>query len=92
MRKELFEVIEVCNQYDMETGFVSNGSLFTESAAKQLAGLQVKDIPISLDAPEEELNNWIRGHNARNRTMAGIKQLKRFGNTFSIFIPLPTVS
>ena len=85
MRKDLFDAIELCNEYNIETSFVSNGSLITEDVAKRFVKLHVKDIPISIDAPYEELNNWIRGEHAWNRTLEGIRQLKKYGNTFSIF-------
>lgn len=85
MRKELFEVIEFCNQLEIEAGFVSNGSLITEEAAERFAKLQVEDIPISLDGIYEELNDWVRGKNAWERTMEGIRCLKKYGVPFSIF-------
>ena len=83
MRKDLFDAIELCNEYNIETSFVSNGSLITEDVAKRFVKLHVKDIPISIDAPYEELNNWIRGENAWNRTLEGIRQLKKYGNIYS---------
>jgi len=85
MRKELLSVIEFCNHHNIEIGFVSNGSLITSEISKQFFHLGVKDIPISLDAPVSELNNWIRGMNTWNKTMEGIENLKKYNNTFSIF-------
>lgn len=85
MRKELFEVIEFCNLHGIETGFVSNGSLITLEVSERFSRLGIKDTPISVDAPFAELNDWIRGKDAWNRTMEGIKQMKKYNNTFSIY-------
>lgn len=85
MRKDLFSVIEFCTLHRIEIGFVTNASLITEEIANRLFQLGVKDIPVSLDAPVIELNDWIRGTNAWSKTMKGINNLKKFNNTFSIF-------
>lgn len=85
VRKDLFEIIEYCNQLGIEPSFVSNGSLITEEAARELKRLKVQDIPISLDGPDEERNNWVRGENAWNGTMEGIRCLKKHAVPFSIF-------
>jgi len=85
VRKDLFEIIEYCNQLDIEPSFVSNGSLITEEVAIKLKKFKMQDIPISLDGPNEERNNWIRGDNAWKRTMKGIYYLKKHGVSFSIF-------
>lgn len=85
LRKDIFEIIEYCNMLDIEPGFVSNGSLITEEVARELKRLNVQDIPISLDGPDEEINNWVRGEKAWNRAMDGIRCLKKYRVPFSIF-------
>ncbi|GLC79019.1 radical SAM protein [Lacrimispora brassicae] len=85
IRDDLFTVIETCNANSMEVGFVSNGSLITESISKKIFHLKLIDIPISVDAPIAALNDSIRGANAWDKTMRGIDNLKKYYNTFSIF-------
>ncbi len=86
LRKDILLLFELCIHLGLEVGFVTNGSLITYEVSKQLHELGIVDVPVSLDAPIREVNDWIRGTRAWERTIEGINNLKKNNVSFSIFM------
>ncbi len=84
LREDIFELID----YVLEGGknqliILSNGTLFKGERLQQLKKLRRKNltIQISLEAPEAEINDAMRGDGSFEKTADGIKNLVSIGIT-----------
>lgn len=79
VRPDIFELLE----YSYKSGFVNiiatNGTLITDDVASKLKKAGVAAVAVGLDASKEDLHNKIRGENAFNPAMQGIKAVKKAG-------------
>ncbi|MEI7833553.1 MAG: radical SAM protein [bacterium] len=78
LRPDLAELIAHAAQAGMRTAITSNGTLITAELATALVGAGLVGITISLDAPNAELHDTIRGVKGTFKAaVAGIKNLRR---------------
>ena len=80
VRKDIFEILE----YSKKRGFVNtiatNGTLITESIARELKGAGVAGVAVSLDSAVPEIHNKIRQNNkAYELALRGINAVKKAG-------------
>lgn len=74
IHKDIFEMIELVQNSNMNLSITSNGTLISPEKAKRLSELDVSDIRISLDGCEP-VNDDIRGKGTYKKTMTGLRNL-----------------
>ncbi len=85
------KILEYLGQRDSQTEIVvlSNGTLLSESLVNKMASLsQNLSIQISLDGPDSNRNDMIRGPGSFDRSLRGIDTLKKHGIRFQILTVL----
>ncbi|MFA5020439.1 MAG: radical SAM protein [Patescibacteria group bacterium] len=80
IREDLFEVIDYARQKDIAVSIVTNGLLITEKNAQKLNALNLDTITVSIDGLKEN-HESIRGLDTFDKTIAGIKILRRHCQT-----------
>ncbi|MCD6371816.1 MAG: radical SAM protein [Candidatus Aenigmarchaeota archaeon] len=60
-RKDTFEIMKLVKKYNMFGRLITNGTLFTEEMIKGVVKIGWDEIVFSLDAPEKEINDFLRG-------------------------------
>lgn len=78
LRKDLFNLLEAMNKYNkyIRVQIMTNGSLITDSIAKDLKKMSVKGIQVSLEGLKET-NDKIRGEGSFEKTINAIRILKK---------------
>lgn len=80
-RPDIMEILKIAAHYFPDrTMFVTNGTLITEEQADVLAELPVK-MQVSLEGPDPESNDFIRGKGVFNKAVDTIRMLKSKGIT-----------
>ena len=74
LRPDLFEILEIMGGKGFDLYLLSNGILIDREKAKQLAGLPVKGVQISMEGPEG-VHDSIRGKGSFSETLKGISYL-----------------
>jgi len=75
--------------YDMKVGFDTNGTLLAEEHAKWMSELQGKfSVAISLEGPNAQVNDHIRGNRTFNRVINALDLLAEYGITTGIAVTL----
>lgn len=83
---ELIDYIMQCDQ-GVEISMTSNGTLIDEKSAKRLVDCGLRKANISIDSPNETVNDSIRGVNgAFARACNGLRMLRKHMPTCPIFI------
>jgi len=77
LREDLFELIEYMAAKGMRVNLTTNGTLLTREKAERLAASGVKSISVSIDSPEARIHDRIRAKGAWNRTIKGLRNLRR---------------
>ncbi len=73
----IFEIIEYLKEHSITVKLVTNGTLISEDIAKKLGKYLTRHdiIQVSLEAPEAEINDEIRGKGVFNKVINSIKYL-----------------
>jgi len=81
LRPETMQLIRFATEQDMFIHLVTNGTMLTESVARELIELKIHKVAISVDGFESETHDRTRGvKGAFNRTLGGIERLKHWKN------------
>lgn len=81
LNNNIMKIIEYCASKGMGIQIMSNGTLITREIAAKLAEIGVSRIKISIDGPNPDVHDSIRGvKNAFNKSTNAIRMLKEFGH------------
>ncbi len=75
LKQGIFDIIYYSTSLGLYTSLSSNGTLITKGIAKKLKEININEIQISIDGPNEEINSLIRGKNSFKLAIEGIKNL-----------------
>lgn len=73
LRKDLFYLIEKTLEKNVRLRIQTNGKLLTKENARTLREIGLKDVMISLDGHTKEICDYLRGSNAFDDAICGIK-------------------
>ncbi len=80
-RKDIAEIVSRASEYFGDKALiVTNGTLITDELAEHLAQSRI-DVQISLEGPDEESNDAIRGKGVFGKALKTIRKLKSLGLT-----------
>jgi MoaA/NifB/PqqE/SkfB family radical SAM enzyme len=74
LRRDIFHILEYCKKKGIAVDLITNGTLIDKHIAKKLKKV-VNRIYVSLDGPNSEINDAIRGKGSFHKTLKGIKLL-----------------
>ncbi len=78
LRKDFLDLVEDAIACGMKVNMTTNGTLVDREAARRMAKMGVNSVSISLDGPDDEAHNAVRGRAyAFDRSVQTIKWLKR---------------
>jgi len=77
----IVEIMEELHGYNILWSVVTNGTMINKKMAHIIARLEPSYIVVSLDGPDKETHEFIRGPNTFERTIEGIKLLTEHGVT-----------
>ena len=83
LKKDLLKILKRLEEIGISTSILTNGMFITDNIAKNLASLKnIGMIQISLDSSDPKHHNLHRGiEDAYEKTLKGIKNLKKYGVT-----------
>ncbi|MCP2598713.1 radical SAM protein [Candidatus Aminicenantes bacterium AC-335-L06] len=76
LRKDLFEIIEYAKKKIKFVGMTTNGTLIGKEEAKKLKETGIDYIQISIESPEEKINDKLRGKGTFKKCLEAINHLK----------------
>jgi len=77
IRKGFLDLLEFCRDNAIHAGVTTNGSCFTEDAVKRLVAARPFNVNVSVDAPNAEVHDYLRGVSGLfERLSAGIRRLR----------------
>jgi radical SAM protein with 4Fe4S-binding SPASM domain len=80
LRKDLFQIIEYAKKKSIAVSIVTNGTLINKKVAQKLNASNLDTITVSLDGLEKN-HDYIRGKGNFQKTINGIKILKKYCQT-----------
>ena len=80
-REDFLDILDKCSQKNIRIGITTNGSLINDVVVKRLAALKTLElVQISLDGPNAQTHNYIRGNdNSFKEALNAIELLKKVG-------------
>ena len=78
IRKDFFEVMDYANKKRMLSLVSTNGSLIDEKMAKKIVDLPLGIVMISLEGPNAELHDSLRGEKVFERAVKGIRLIQEY--------------
>ena len=89
LRKDIMEIIRKARELGFSVSLLSNGSLITESIAKELQELHIKTFSITLFSMNNRTNDRITGiESSWKQVMKGIEILTKYGVTVDLKTPI----
>ncbi len=73
---KIFTLLKKLNKFKIPLRLSTNCTLCTKEIVKKLKDLNIEQINLSLDGPNEEIHDLIRGKGSFKKTMDGINNLK----------------
>jgi len=96
LKKDFLALLEFCAEHGILAGVTTNGSCFTPEVARRLVAARPFNVNVSVDAPEPELHDHLRGmEGSFARICAGIERLAAEQTAQKISFPIivkPTIS
>jgi len=86
MRKDIWNVIELLYQIGISVNIATNGTLITSETAEKLKDIGVSFVQVSLEGPNEEVNDKIRGKGSFRKAIKGLENLINVGIKTSIMM------
>ncbi len=78
-RDDIFQILEAASEhFGNKVLVITNGTLIDDEKAKRLADLTV-NVQVSLEGPDEESNDAIRGRGVFKKALETIRKLKKLG-------------
>ncbi len=72
-RNATFSMMKAIKKFGMEGFLVTNGTLFDEEIVKELIKVEFDSIFFSLDGPDKETNDFLRGRGSFNKTINSLE-------------------
>lgn len=79
LRKDLFQLMQRCQEHGMNFGARSNGTRITPPVAEKLRDLGISVVGISFDGATPATHDAVRGEGAFAEALAGLKALRAEG-------------
>jgi len=79
LRKDIFELISFAQKIDLKTNLITNGTLINEKIARKLRNSGLESAQVSLEGPESIHDTLTGVKGSFQKTITGIKNLKREG-------------
>ena len=77
-RKDFFEILQVLEMHKISFGFNTNAIKLNDNFISNLMNFNfLHDVTISLDGPNSQVNDSIRGRNVFNKIIAAVKILNK---------------
>jgi len=80
MRNDILTIIESIKNYEMRGRLITNGTLLNKKIIEKLITIGWDETVISLDAPNKEINDYLRGKGAFEKTTRAIKTFQIMKN------------
>lgn len=78
MHQQIYEIIDYASKKGLDINITTNAMLLTRKAIERIMGSRVTRLQISLDAPDEETHDRIRGRKGSFRkVMAAVRMLNK---------------
>ena len=77
LRQDFLEILNLCKTVGISTSFNTNGQTIDESYAEEIVKAEVKTVTFSLEGPDPESNDFIRGRKTFRKTIEAIRFLKK---------------
>ncbi|MCD6082427.1 radical SAM protein [candidate division WOR-3 bacterium] len=77
LRDDFLEILSLCRKLGISTSFNTNGQLIDRVYAKYLVRSGVRTVTFSIEGPDAETNDYIRGAGTFERTLKAIEYLKQ---------------
>lgn len=90
LRNDIFDMLQTAS--DLTTTLTTNGTLLNETKIKQLLSAEVDEICFSIDSPQQETNDLLRGKGVWQRSINSIKALKKLKKKREVEKPRLTIS
>lgn len=85
IRRDFLEILRHANSIGIGVKFSTNGSFIDDGFARELSGFSYTDVQISIDGPDRQSNDLIRGAGSFDRALKAMDTLqRRNGITFKI--------
>lgn len=79
LRKDVFELMEYCRRRNIGIAARTNGTRISSEVAKRLKSLEIAVVGISFDGATPETHNAVRGEDAFEEALSGLKALRAEG-------------
>jgi len=76
VKQNVFDIIETSKKLGLIVFITTNGTLINKEISRKIVGMNVDSMMLSLDGPKT-IHNKIRGFNAYDRLIEGIKNIQR---------------
>ncbi|MBI2375676.1 MAG: radical SAM protein [Deltaproteobacteria bacterium] len=81
MRPDFFEIVESLAEVELDAWLCTNATLIDDEAARRLAASPLRGLSISLDGPDAETHDFLRGRGQFRRATKGIRAVVEAGHT-----------
>jgi radical SAM protein with 4Fe4S-binding SPASM domain len=78
-RRDLFEVMDLCQAKGTKIFMISNGGLVSDAIAERLAGYALMGIQVTLNSTDAAAHDRVVGGEHFDATIAGVEALRRHG-------------
>ena len=79
LRKDLFELMEYCQERNISFGARSNGTRISHNVAQRLKALGIAVVGVSFDGATSQTHDAVRGEGAFEEAVSGLKALRAEG-------------
>lgn len=79
VRSDLFDILDAVGRHEIDAWLCSNATLVNEDNARRLAGSALRGLSISLDGPDAESHEVLRGEGRYAHALRGIRHLVAAG-------------
>ena len=83
-RPDIVTILSRMGEKKFWTKIDTNCTLITESTARELASMGIKEMNVSLDGPRAEINDAVRGKKSIEKAVRGITLLREYHIPFNI--------
>jgi radical SAM protein with 4Fe4S-binding SPASM domain len=84
MRDEIFEILRYASKKIPKVNLLTNGTLLDELKIVKLKDIHLNVIQLSLDSPDESINDQLRGKGVFQKVLYSLKLLDKFKMSYSI--------
>jgi radical SAM protein with 4Fe4S-binding SPASM domain len=90
LRKDLFDILDAATEQGLHPCLTTNGMLITEESAREFGRRKLVWLNVSLEGPDAETNDAIRGHGTFAKVINNLRLLRRHARFTLAFTVLRT--